>query len=161
MATTSSDTTNRYGRLRLVDRDPGVEPGSGSRFNVKFAFEGTNLIEMQTALGPRLAAMGVERVTRSGMTITLHGVEPGREADVFGEVQSALDDVNKARRLAQGDAEERRAASDAASAAADVRLEDVRGGFHAARQARIAHETGATLGPESRQNGNRATPSRS
>jgi hypothetical protein len=160
MATTSSESANRYGRLRLADRDPEVEPGSGSRFNVKFAFEGTNLIEMQTALGPRLAAVGVARVTRSGMTITLYGVEQGREGDVFGAVQSALDDVNEARRVAQGDAEERRAASDAASAAADVRLEEVREGFHEARQSRIAHETGVTLGAEARQNGNRATPRR-
>jgi hypothetical protein len=156
MATTSPESANRYGRLRLVDRDPEVEPGSGSRFNVNFAFEGTNLIEMQTALGPRLAAIGVARVARSGMTITLYGVEQGRESDVFGAVQSALDEVNNARRVAQGDAEERRAAS----AAADVRLQEVREGFHEARQSRIAHEMGVTLGAEARQNGNRATPRR-
>lgn len=161
MATTSSDSTNGYGRLRLVDRDPEVEPGSGSRFNVKFAFEGTNLMEMQTALEPRLPAMGVERITRSGMTITLYGVERGREGDVFGEVQSALDDVNKARRMAQGDAEERRAASDAAAAAGDVRLQEVRDGFHEARQSKIARETGVVLGAEGRQNGHRATRARS
>ena len=160
MATTTPES--RYGRLRLVDRDPEVDRAeSGSRFNVKFAFEGTHLLEVQNALVPRLAAMGVERVTRSGMTITLYGVEQGREGEVFAEVQSAVEDVNKARRTAQGDADDQRAASDAASAAGEVQLQEVREGFHAARQSGMAREMGVTLAAESRQNGNRVPPTRS
>ena len=136
MAATAQNGT-RYGTLALADRNPEVEhSGSASgRFNVKFAIEGTNLLELQNVLTPRLAGVGVERVDRSGLTITLHGVEQGREGDVFHEVETAIDEVNQARAAAYAQAERRRSASEAADAAAEVQLQEVRASFQAAGKA--------------------------
>jgi hypothetical protein len=130
------DSAPAYGKLRLAAKDPEVEhAASGSeRFTVKFALEGTNLLELENALAPRLADVGVERISRSGMTITLYGVEHGREGEVFHEVQSGIDDVNRARRAAAEDAEGRRSATEAAGAVAEARLRDVRKSFQTARQ---------------------------
>jgi hypothetical protein len=136
MATTAQNGT-RYRELTLADKDPEVEhSGSKSdRFSVTFGVEGTNLLELQNMLTPRLAGVGVERISRSGLTMTLYGVEQGREGEVFHEVAAAIDDVNRARRAAFSDAERRRSASEAANAASDVRLEEVRESFQAARAA--------------------------
>jgi hypothetical protein len=136
MATTNSESAPAYGQLRLAAQDPEVEhSASGSNgFTVKFALEGTNLLELQDVLTPRLAGVGVERISRSGMTITLYGVEEGRESEVFHEVQSGIDDVNRARRAAADDAEDRRSATAAAGAISDARLKTVRESFRAARQ---------------------------
>jgi len=136
MATTSPDSATPSGQLRLAAKDPEVEhAASGSeRFTVKFALEGTNLLELENALAPRLAGVGVERISRSGMTITLYGVEQGREGEVFHEVQAGIDEVNRTRRAAADDAEDRRSATEAAGAVADARLRSVREGFQTARQ---------------------------
>jgi hypothetical protein len=67
------------------------------------------------------------------MTIGLHGVEAGRESEVFHELASAIEDVNTARQRARGEREQRRSATEATEAALESRLDAVRGGFHAAR----------------------------
>lgn len=134
MATTPS-STERQTDLRLADMDPEVtHSGSGDRFTVKFTMEGVDLRELQNLLAPRLAAVGVERISRFGMTMSLYGVEAGREGEVFHELESAIEDVNRLRESARDDRERSRSAAEAADARAEGRLEDVRDEFHAARE---------------------------
>jgi hypothetical protein len=57
---------------------------------VTFTLEGAHLLELQEALEPRLAGIGVERMHRFGMTVSLSGVEEGREAEVYAEIQAAI-----------------------------------------------------------------------
>ena len=130
-------STERQADLRLASKDPEVTPGSGDRFTVKFTMEGVALRELQNVLAPRLAAVGVERISRFGMTMSLHGVEAGREGEVFHELATAIEDVNRLRETARDERERSRSAAEAADALAEGRLEKVRDGFHAAQDSRI------------------------
>ncbi len=137
MATTTS-SSERHADLKLADADPEVtHSGSGDRFTVKFTIEGVDLLEVQNVLEPRLAGVGVERISRFGMTMSLHGVEAGREGEVFHEVETAIEDVNRLRETARDERERSRSAAEAADALAEGRLETVRHGFHAAREAGV------------------------
>lgn len=136
MATVKSESATPHGELRLADRDPDVtHSASGSdRFNVKFTLEGVDVLELQNMLTPRLAGAGVERMSRSGMTVTLYGIEQGREGEVLAEVEGAIADVNRARKAAREDAEHQRSATDAAEAVSEAQLQTVRDSFRSARQ---------------------------
>ncbi len=121
---TITPSTEPQADLRLANKDPEVtHSGSGDRFTVKFTMEGVALLELQNVLEPRLAAVGVERISRFGMTISLHGVEAGREGEVFPELETAIEDVNRLRESARGERERSRAAAEAADALAEGRLE--------------------------------------
>jgi hypothetical protein len=136
MATITPESAPRDGELRLVDSGPKIEhSASGSdRFVVTFTLEGVHLLELQEALEPRLAGIGVERIQRFGMTISLSGVERGREAEVYAEIQAAIEEVNRARGAAREDAEHERSASEAAAAVSEAQLQEVGEGFRAARR---------------------------
>jgi hypothetical protein len=134
---TITPSTDSQADLKLVDKNPEItHSGSGDRFTVKFTMEGVHLRELQNVLSPRLAAVGVERISRFGMTMSLHGVEVGRESEVFHELATAIEDVNRLRQSAHDERERSRSAADAAEALAEHRLEDVRDGFQAARESR-------------------------
>lgn len=135
---TITPATERQVDLRLANKDPEVtHSGSDDRFTVKFTMEGVNLREMQSVLAPRLAAVGVERISRFGMTMSLHGVTAGREGEVFHELETAIDDVNTLRESARDERERSRSAAEAADSLAEGRLERVRQGFHAARESGV------------------------
>jgi hypothetical protein len=126
---------NGHAELKLAAKDPEVtQSGSGDRFTVKFEMEGVDLLELENVLRPRLAAVGVDRISRFGMTISLHGVEAGRESEVFHELATAIEDVNTVRQGARDERERRRLDTEAAEAEFERRLDKVREGFHAARQ---------------------------
>ena len=137
MATDTQESISPNGQLKLADRDLEVtHSASGSdRFNVKFTLTGINLLELQNVLAPRLAGVGVERLSRSGTTITLFGIEQGREAEVLSEVEGAIVDVNRARQAARDDAEHQRSVTEAADAVSEAQLQAVRDSFDAARSA--------------------------
>ena len=129
--------SRRDHELRLADADPEVmHSGSGDRFTVKFTMEGAGLLELENVLKPRLAPLGVERISRFGLTMSLYGVEAGREGEVFHEVQTAIEDLNDLREAARDDRERSRGAREAAEAVAEGRLDKTREAFHAARQSR-------------------------
>jgi hypothetical protein len=136
MATITPEPTAPDGGLRLADVDPEVEhyASSGSdRFVVKFTLKGTDLLQLQNVLAPRLASVGVGRSSRIGMTISLYGVEHGREGEVFAEVEAAIDEVNRMRQAARENEEHERSASEAAAVVSEAQLEAVREGFRTAR----------------------------
>jgi hypothetical protein len=134
MAATNPAMNGRT-ELRLASKDPRVtQSGSSDRFTVEFTMEGVDLLELENLLRPRLEAVGVERISRFGMSISLHGVEEGREGEVFHELQLAIDDVNRTRQTAREDRERRRSASEAAETVAEDRRESVREGFRAAQE---------------------------
>jgi hypothetical protein len=119
--------------LKLADEDFDVtHSGSGDRFTVKFTMEGADLLELQNFLRLRLAAVRVQ-VTRIGMTMSLCGVEAGREGEVFAELETAIDEVNKLRQRARDERQRSQSATDAAGVIAEERLETVRDMFRAAR----------------------------
>jgi len=131
------------GSLMLVDGNPRVthaDSQESDRFTVTFTLKGTDLLALENVLAPRLARIGVERITRVGMKISLDGVRQGREAEVLDTVQAAIDDVNDARAAARAQAREVRAAAAAAAVVSEDRLEAVRSGFRAARERVVARE---------------------
>jgi hypothetical protein len=135
MATQAPEATAPDGGLTLADADPDVEhyaPGS-DRFVVRFRFKGPDLLQLQNVLTPRLAGIGVGRSTRTGMTISLYGVEHGREGEVLAEVQRAIDEVNQARQAGRENAERERAAVDAAGVLSEAQVDAVRESFRTAR----------------------------
>ena len=135
MATITPEATAPEGGLTLADSDPEVEhyaPGS-DRFVVKFRFIGPDLLQLQNVLAPRLARIGVGRSTRTGVTISLYGVEHGREGEVLAEVQRAIDEVNQTRQAGRENAERERAAVDEAAVLSEAQLESVRESFRTAR----------------------------
>lgn len=136
MATISPESTAPDGGLRLADVDPEVEHyASGSdRFVVKFTLKGTDLLQLQKVLAPRLAGVGVGRSSRIGMTISLYGVEQGREGEVFALVQAAIDEVNRSRQAARENEAHERSASEAAAVISEAQLEAVREGFRTCRR---------------------------
>ncbi len=135
MATINPSTLDRG--IRLADEDPEVmHSGSGDRFTVKFTMEGAGLLDLENVLKPRLAALGIERISRFGLTMSLYGVEAGREGEVFHEVQAAIEDLNRLREAAHDDRERSRGAREAAEAVAEGRLDKTREAFHAAHQSR-------------------------
>jgi hypothetical protein len=136
VATITPELAARDGELRLADSDPKIQhSASGSdRFVVTFTLEGVHLLELQEALEPRLAGIGVERIHRFGMTVSLSGVEQGREAEVYAEIQAAIEEVNRARGAARENAEHERSASEAAAAVSEAQLQAVGKSFRAARR---------------------------
>jgi hypothetical protein len=68
------------------------------------------------------------------MTMSLSGVEQGREAEVYDEIQAAIEEVNQARSAASETAEHERSASEAAAAVSGARLQAVGESFRAARR---------------------------
>jgi hypothetical protein len=136
MATITPESAPRDGKLRLADSDPKIQrSASGSdRFVVTFTLEGVHLLELQEALEPRLAGIGVERIHRFGMTVSLSGDEEGREAEVYAEIQAAIEEVNQARSAARQTAEHERSASEAAAAVSEAQLQAVGESFRAARR---------------------------
>jgi hypothetical protein len=134
MAANAPSQEDRSVDLKLVDEDFDVtHSGSGESFTVKFAMEGADLLELQNMLRPRLAAVGVRGITRVGMTMSLYGVEAGREGEVFAELENAIDDVNKLRRRASDARRRSQSADDAAGVVAEKRLGKVQDGFRSAR----------------------------
>ena len=135
MATHPFEPIALENELRLVNRDPEVarSPSVPDRFVVKFTFEGVHLRELTEVLAPRLPRIGVDCVDRFGMSLSFSGVEPGREGEVYDELQAALAEVNASRAVARSRAAHDREASEAASAVSAAELEAVRDGFHAAR----------------------------
>jgi hypothetical protein len=128
-------STRRHVDLKLADMDPEVtRSGSGDRFTVTFTMEGVDLLELQNILRPRLAGVGVERISRLGMTMSLYGVEAGREGEVFHALETAIEDVTRHRQDARDDRERSRSATEAAEAVAEGRLENVRDAFRGARK---------------------------
>jgi hypothetical protein len=122
--------------LKLGDEDFDVtHSGSGNRFTVRFTMEGADLLELQNLLRLRLAALRVQ-VTRVGMTMSLCGVEAGREGEVFAELETAIDEVNKLRQRARDERQRSQSATDAAGIIAEERLGKVQDGFRAARASR-------------------------
>src|SRR5215218_6799918 len=99
MATITPESGTRDGELRLADSDPEIKHSASNsdRFVVKFTLERVHLLELQEALEPRLAGIGVERIHRFGMTVSLSGVERGLKAEVYAEIQAAIEEVNRAR----------------------------------------------------------------
>jgi hypothetical protein len=137
MAATALSKEDRGLDLKLADQEFDVtHSGSGDSFTVKFTMDGADLLELQNALRPRLAAVGVQGITRLGMTLSLHGVEAGREGEVFAEVETAIDEVNKLRQRARDERHRSQAATDAAGAIAEERLGKVQDGFRTARASR-------------------------
>jgi hypothetical protein len=140
-------TTNE---LRLSTTDPEVEPMASrpGRFMVKFKLEGVDLLELETLISPRLAAVGVGAISRFGLTISLYGVQPGREAEIHTVVQGAIDDVNRARGEARVRAAHDRSVSEEAAAASEVELRTVTETFQAARRSstRRSGALGAQIG---------------
>lgn len=136
MATVTPESAPLDGELRLADTDPEIKhsPSNSDRFVVKFTLEGIHLRQLQEALEPRLAGIGVERIHRFGMTVSLSGVEQGREAEVYAEIQAAIEEVNRARAGAREDAEHERSASEAAAAVSEAQLQAVGESFRAARR---------------------------
>ena len=134
MANATPDSAGQHGELRLADGDPDItHSGSGrDRFNVKFTLTGINLLELQNVLTPRLGGVGVERLHRVGTTMTLYGIEHGREAEVLSAVETAIADVNRARRAGREDAERQRSVTEAAEAVSETQLEAVRESFREA-----------------------------
>jgi hypothetical protein len=70
------------------------------------------------------------------MAMSLCGVEAGREAEVFTELETSIDDINKLRRWARNERERSSAATGAAGVVAEDRLGKVRDGFRTARASR-------------------------
>ena len=137
MATTPAHATTADGELRLARQTPEVArtASASQRFTVTFVVEGTGLLELQHALAGRVAGVGVDRVSRLGTTVSLHGVEQGREGEVFHEVQAAIDDVNRSRKAAREVSDQRRSATEEADAVSAAQLQAVRKGFASAAQA--------------------------
>jgi hypothetical protein len=134
VATTASSTDGHVPQLKLAATDPRVRPtSSDDRFSVQFTMEGMDLLELENVLRPRLGAVGVQRISRFGMTISLHGVEEGRESEVFHELQAAIDDVNTARAASREDRERRRSETEAAATVSQDRADKVRKAFRAAQ----------------------------
>ena len=133
-----------HGKLRLADKDPRIvrSTSAADRFTVTFALEGTNLLELQNALAPRIADIGVEGISRMGMSMSLYGVEQGREGEVLNEVQAAIDDVNQARDAAREETRDRHSAAEAAQAVSEEQLEAVRKSFQAARASQEKTDAG-------------------
>jgi hypothetical protein len=138
MATITPESAAPDGGLRLADVDPEVEhyASASDRFVVKFTFKGTDLLQLQNVLAPRLAGVGVGRSTRIGMTISLYGVAQGREDEVFAVVQDAIEEVNRSRQAARENEEHDRSALEAAAVISEAELEAVRESFRTARAAR-------------------------
>ena len=132
---TVTPTKGRELDLRLADQELEVAPAAGSsgRFTVKVALEGPDLLELQNVLTPRMAAVGVDRVSRVGTTLSLYGVAPGREHEVFEVLRTAIADVNDLRKTVRDDRERSRAADDDATAVREADLETVKQRFRAAR----------------------------
>ena len=142
MATATPDSASQHGELRLADGDPDItHSGSGrDRFNVKFTLTGINLLELQTVLTPRMGGVGVERLHRVGTTMTLYGIEHGREAEVLSAVETAIADVNRARRAGREDAEEAFGDYQLALEALKDRLVEVRDAYAATLEDPAAYE---------------------
>ena len=137
MAANAPSQEDRSVDLKLVDEDFDVtHSGSGDSFTVKFTMEGADLLELQNMLRPRLAAVGVRGITRVGMTMSLYGVEAGREGEVFTELENAIDEVNTLRRRASDEHRRSQSADDAAGVVAEKRLGKVQDGFRSARAAK-------------------------
>jgi hypothetical protein len=136
MATITLESAALDGELRLADVGPEIRHSAADsdRFVVTFTLEGVHLLELQQVLEPRLLSVGVERVRRTGMTFSLYGVEQGREAEVYAELQAAIAEVNQGRGAAREKAEHERSAWEAAAAFSAAQLEAVREGFEAARR---------------------------
>ena len=132
---TINPSTGGQAELKLADKDAEVtHSGSSDRFTVKFTIEGIDLLELENVLTPRLPAVGVKQIRRFGMTMSLSGVEAGREGEVFHALQTAIADVNTLRQNARDDRERSRSATEAADAVAEGRLDAARERFHAARE---------------------------
>ena len=131
MATIAAESTTSDGNVRLANTAPEVARSASApdRFTVKFDLDGAGLLDLQSVLTARMVGVGVERVSRIGTTMSLHGVEQGREGEVFHELQAAIDDVNGSRKAASEVAEQRRSATEAADAASEVQLQAVRESF--------------------------------
>ena len=131
MATIAAESTTSDGNVRLASAAPEVARSASApdRFTVKFDLDGAGLLDLQSVLTARMVGVGVERVSRIGTTVSLHGVEQGREGEVFHELQAAIDDVNGSRKAASEVAEQRRSATEAADAASEVQLQAVRESF--------------------------------
>ena len=131
MATIAAEPTTSDGNVRLASAAPEVARSASApdRFTVKFDLDGAGLLDLQSVLTARMVGVGVERVSRIGTTVSLHGVEQGREGEVFHELQAAIDDVNGSRKAASEVAEQRRSATEAADAASEVQLQAVRESF--------------------------------
>lgn len=137
MAANAPSQEDRSVDLKLVDEDFDVtHSGSGESFTVKFTMEGADLLELQNMLRPRLAAVGVRGITRVGMTMSLYGVEAGREGEVFAELENAIDEVNTLRHRASDERRRSQSADDAAGVVAEKRLGKVQDGFRSARTAK-------------------------
>jgi hypothetical protein len=67
------------------------------------------------------------------MTISLYGVEHGREGEVLAEVRRAIDEVNQTRQAGRENAERERSAVNAAAVLSEAQLEAVRESFRTAR----------------------------
>ena len=140
MATILAESATSQDKLRLANKDPEVASSASAsdRFTVTFTLEGTRLLELQDRLAARLPEIGVERVSRMGMKMSLHGVEHGREGEVFHELQAAIDEVNRAREAAWEDVEQRRSATEAAAAVSEAQRQAVRESFETARRSASA-----------------------
>jgi hypothetical protein len=68
-----------------------------------------------------------------GITISLYGVEHGREGEVLAEVQRAIDGVSQTRQAERESAERERSAVEAAAVISETELEAVRESFRTAR----------------------------
>ena len=131
---TINPSTGGQAELKLADKDPEVRhSGSSDRFTVKFTIEGVDLRELENVLTPRLPAVGVKQSQRFGMTMSLSGVEAGREGEV-SRTPDRVADVHTLRQNARDDRERSRSATEAADAVAEGRLDAARERFHAARE---------------------------
>jgi len=107
--------------LRLAEIDLVIKPSVRDRgcLVVTFALAGIAMRDLQNALYPRFAALGVEQVLHVGTQVTFHGISAGREADVYAALEDSIAHVNRqrARRWGVGPRTSARAVARAARAA--------------------------------------------
>jgi len=97
MAVSLSTDTPTF--LRLEEIELVIKPSVRDRdcLVVTFALAGLSMRDLQTALYPRFAALGVEQVLHVGTRATFHGVRRDREADVYAALDDSIAEVNRHR----------------------------------------------------------------
>jgi len=85
--------------LRLAEIDLVIKPSVRDRgcLVVTFALAGIAMRDLQNALYPRFAALGIEQVLHVGTQVTFHGISAGREADVYAALEDSIAHVNRQR----------------------------------------------------------------
>ena len=116
MATISPESATFDDDLRLLASTlpEGARSASAPhRFTVKYTLMGTGLLDLQDVLAARVASVGADGVSCLGNTVSVHGVERGREDEVLYEVRAGIEKVNCSRTAAREALQQREAAGEA------------------------------------------------